>query len=516
MPPRRRTTSSPPSNLPFLILLLSLGVFFIFFLFIFLSFSNSHKLRPTIAVKKSWDSFNLFLVLFAILCGIFARRNDDDDSTSAAKSKEGNGGNSVSDNWFDQFSNPTPPATGGLRRLKRNSSSYPDLRQESIWQSGDDRSRFFDDFEIHKYRTTSSSEYVKKPSVVEESTVKEIPVDTFKLRSISKPPDQRPPSPSPPPPPPPPPVVTSNHRQRRSYRTVPRKEKIEVTERSSTPPLPPPPPPPRPPPTPPVVIGPRSEWNRRKSNATKEFKMAMISLYHQSTRKRKFKRKNSYDDSDESLHSSPSFTAPPPSPPPPPPPPPPLPSSVFQTIFRKVNKHKKIHSFSSPPIPPPPPPQPSLSSSSKRWSKRKNHAPPPPPPPAPPPLAPPTPPRRNSNSAGRPPLPTRLGNENVNTGGQSPLVPLPPPPPPPFKVPGFKFRMKGDYVKIRSANSSRCSSPELDDADNKSTERVNMMDGRSASTGGSVFCPSPDVNVKADTFIARLRGEWRLENNYGP
>jgi Wiskott-Aldrich syndrome protein len=27
----------------------------------------------------------------------------------------------------------------------------------------------------------------------------------------------------------------------------------------------------------------------------------------------------------------------------------------------------------------------------------------------------------------------------------------------------------------------------------------------------SIFCPSPDVNAKAATFIARLRGEWRLQ-----
>lgn len=47
--------------------------------------------------------------------------------------------------------------------------------------------------------------------------------------------------------------------------------------------------------------------------------------------------------------------------------------------------------------------------------------------------------------------------------------------------------------------------------------KVNVMDtgdgGGGGSSGGrsSVFCPSPDVNTKADNFIARLRDEWKLE-----
>lgn len=86
--------------------------------------------------------------------------------------------------------------------------------------------------------------------------------------------------------------------------------------------------------------------------------------------------------------------------------------------------------------------------------------------------------------------------------------------------------MRGDFVKIQSAQSSRCGSPELEDVDatpgkeeesesksqSESHIRVNVMDGRDGGGGGpSVFCPSPDVNTKADNFIARLRDEWRLE-----
>lgn len=99
--------------------------------------------------------------------------------------------------------------------------------------------------------------------------------------------------------------------------------------------------------------------------------------------------------------------------------------------------------------------------------------------------------------------------ENLNVGSQSPLIPIPPPPPPPqFKMREVKFEARGDFVRIRTAHSSRCSSPELEDVDFPSESPSAMNGGNSA---GSVFCPSPDVNTKADTFIARLRDEWRLE-----
>ncbi|KAM6583534.1 hypothetical protein CsatB_010536 [Cannabis sativa] len=73
----------------------------------------------------------------------------------------------------------------------------------------------------------------------------------------------------------------------------------------------------------------------------------------------------------------------------------------------------------------------------------------------------------------------------------------PPPPPPPFKMPEFKYLVSGDFVKIRSAQSSRCDSSEpMDEADSSSiteeeSESVNMINGGDGL--GSVFCPSPDV-----------------------
>ncbi|OMO91713.1 hypothetical protein COLO4_18154 [Corchorus olitorius] len=583
--PRRRSPS-PLFSPPVLIILLPIIALIILFFAVppFLSIT-SQILRP-IGVKKSWDSLNILLVLFAILCGVFARRNDDVDNNS------NNNNNNVRNynvnkyrpndpvshqQWFDQFSerkiygddiNNVPPminssAATGVRRLKRSSSSYPDLRQEPLWENNnEERYRFFDDFEINKYRSSSSistnyndrvHELRSEFSQVSEEP-KVIPVDTFVLRSFpSPPPPANSPAPSTPPPPPPPPPA-ARHKPRRTYQAVGHKERVMMgtpqNDRKSPEPVtppPPPPPPPRRPPSPLVQVGNRSEQKfvkleRRKSNATREIKMVFASLRK---RKKKQKAKDIHDDHqhDCPLHNSPhesppynySSAIPPPSPAPPPPPPPP-PPSVFQkyNLFRKGSKSKKIHSVPAPPPPPPPP----AFSPSKRSSKQNTKTPPTPPPAPPPsffstkrsskpPPAPPTPPRRRTTttSMGRPPLPTKSNyyDENLNSGGQSPLIPMPPPPPPPpFKMPEFKFVFRGDFVKIRSSPSSRCSSPDLEEVDISSTkddiETVSVMDGEdgvgngiNGNAGFPVSCPSPDVNAKAETFIARLRDGWKLE-----
>ncbi|PPD89017.1 hypothetical protein GOBAR_DD14018 [Gossypium barbadense] len=515
----RRRPPSPIFSLPVLIILLPILALLLLFLVVppFLSVT-AQILRP-LGVRKSWDSLNVFLVLFAIICGVLARRNDDDDghngngirndSISGDYSKPS--GHHVSQQWFGHPErkiyddgapiNVRPSPATSVRRLKRSSSSYPDLRQDSLWENNEDRFRFFDDFEINKYRSSTGygdhQVHVLRRSwrnEFEESEAKVIPVDTFVLRT----------------------------------------------------PPPPPPPPPRRPPSPLVQVGNRSEQKysklqRRKSNATKEIKMVFASL-----RKRKKKHKSTDHDHQQDcpLHSPPqppsyfSTSTRPKSPPPPPPPPPP-PSSVFQkyNLFRKGSKSKKIHSV---PAPPPPPP-PAAFSFSKRSSKQNIQIPPPPPPAPPPPVtsytkilskqksqipppAPPTTPPESSRKAdnGRPPLPTKANtsyyDENVNSGGQSPLIPMPPPPPPPpFKMPEFKLVFRGDFVKIRSSPSSRCSSPDLEEIDVSSskgdTETASMMEGDDGAgiAGVPVFCPSPDVNAKAETFIARLRDGWKLE-----
>ncbi|KAJ8750905.1 hypothetical protein K2173_016086 [Erythroxylum novogranatense] len=534
----RRGSPSPLRNLPLLIIILPVvALLLLFFALPSLLSATNHKIRSS-TVKNGWDSVNVCLVLFAILCGIFARRNDDDSTTNDYDRSTQNVPRvahdskpqqySVSNQWFDQFSekifaNPsfnTPVTSTG--RLKRNSSSYPDLKIESLWENSDDHDhfRFFDDCEINKYRSSSEYSHHGTPrSIFEEPSVKEIQVDTFILRSSTQ---QK--SPAPPTPPPPPPPPRTDHKQSHTYRTVSRKEMVDKEREhhhdfkkinSPSPRILTSPPPP-----PPQIKSPissehkyRKSWERKRSNTTREIKMVLASVLHnQKKRKKKHKAKSS--SAENPIHpssQSPSFLEPslssekplpaPPVPPPPPPPPP----SFFHSLFRKGNKSKRIHSFSPPPPPPPPPP------TSKRWSKRQGQVPPPP-------AGPPPPSKsskhRNSAATGRPPLPTKgtnLYDENVNSGGQSPLIPMPPPPPPPpFKVPGFRFVLKGDFVKLSSsAHSSRCGSPEPEEIDKEpSSEKVNTINDSSRT----VFCPSPDVNIKADSFIARLRDGWRLEN----
>lgn len=527
-PMHRRRSSSPPFiSLPVLIILLpTLALIILFFAIRPLLSLTSQVFRPS-SVKKSWDSFNVFLVLFAIICGIFARRNDDvptaaDVADSRASDRRRvdaagvkvNGDSEFPQQWFGfserRFSDPAgrTPGTGVVTTRLRRNSSYPDLRQESPWETGNDGNqfRFFDDFEINKFRSRSFA-YRTQGSEIEESPaeIKVIPVDSFVTNSSPAP--QRLKSPNPPPPPPPP---VTQRKSRRTYQTIQKKEEVrevstnnaEFAKSQS-----PPPPPPLPPRTviPPSPVRVRLEEKfgkseRKKTNVKKEIAMALASLYKK--RRKKQKTRNIYDGD----HHSPTEQRPPPPPPPPPP-------SVFRGLFKKSSKNKRVHSESAPPPPPPPPPVP-LSS---RSTKKKIQIPPPPSPPPPPPSR-----QRNSTANRRPPLPTRvhnsyIQNEGINSGGQSPSVTIPPPPPPPppaFKsTTDVKSGVRGDTVGSRSSETSRCGSPEPENVD-PSSIRASPEPGSEVNGGGGVgpvFCPSPDVNIKAANFIARLRGEWRLE-----
>ncbi|KAL3532656.1 hypothetical protein ACH5RR_006177 [Cinchona calisaya] len=579
---RRRRSPSPIFNPVSLILLLPiLALLIVFFLVPPFISHTSQILRPTYSVKKSWDSLNILLVIFAILCGVFAKRNDDVSASPEETSDE-------------RINTPPPPPVGlpgnAVNRMRRSSSSYPDLRQGLLWETGETPYRIMDDFGVNLYRqTTVTSDQFhhreRRRSVAEreESGVKVIPVDSFEVHSARPPSPEPPPKQptSPPPPPPPHPPPSASFQRRRSLQRVPRKEKVEKPRfeaeleesqfptQSAAPPTPPPPPPP-----PPLQVGverfSEQKLQRRKSGTAKEITTAIASLYNQTKRKKISKRRNSSDSAGDSsppsVHSSV----------PPPPPPPPPPSKVFQNLFKKSSKNKRVHSVSAtapPPPPPPPPPTSSIfnnlfktGSKSKRFSSSSSVPSPPPPPPPPPPSSilntffkhgsksrrfksessppppPPPPPqqqasskrkskytqsqtpttpqehvRKRSSETKKPPLPAKTNihyEEYLNSGAQSPLIPMPPPPPPPpFKMPDFNFVARGDFVRIRSAHSSRCSSPdrELEDVDVMSVKSSSdAMDG-SDSIGPSVFCPSPDVNLKADTFIARLKDEWRLE-----
>ncbi|XP_068500634.1 uncharacterized protein [Phaseolus vulgaris] len=105
-----------------------------------------------------------------------------------------------------------------------------------------------------------------------------------------------------------------------------------------------------------------------------------------------------------------------------------------------------------------------------------------------------------------------FSKENVAvTGNESPLITIPPPPPPPFKMPAWKFRVQGDFVRINSISSSSGGSPDLED---EVVESGRSEDGEESAML-LFYDPSPDVDTKADTFIERFRAGLRMEEKQG-
>ncbi|GAB4858064.1 hypothetical protein Ancab_015966 [Ancistrocladus abbreviatus] len=229
------------------------------------------------------------------------------------------------------------------------------------------------------------------------------------------------------------------------------------------PPLPPPPPPP--PVTPPnfEMLRNREEKKRmgdwKKNNATKEIANTFVSLYRQ--RKRKEKQKLENEASGVRVRKFIQFhTLPPPLPP----------SSSTQKSNGKKNLIFSPQTPSKPPMSPisrrrartsegkPPSPAPPLPpSSSTQKSKGKKNLIFSPQTPSKPPMSPISR-RRARTSDEKPPPPVRAKNfyekdNDLNNRGQSPLIPAPP-----WRLPKMKFVVQGDFVRIRSTHSSRCSS----------------------------------------------------------
>ncbi|KAI3983054.1 hypothetical protein MKX01_035335 [Papaver californicum] len=636
---RRRSSSALNFflNSGFLIIILTIIALFLIFIVVpsFLSFTSQY-IKPHL-VKKNWDSLNIVLVFFAIICGFLSRRTADDTpaatvadngfsnlSSQRALVEEDephqlhhhhqhqhhfrhrpmstdqpwigySNMNPVMYNSMDNLSSLSATTSNVRGGMRRNSSSYPDLRQESLWNPAPESRRFYDDINVDGYQYGGELNYLHRrhpsdplpapepteyqygesnylhhhnsapvPSIVPESEdtkyfsdTKTIPIDTFVVRQqevslpepppVAEPTEKPPPSPEKTPPPPPPTAVETRRKERaerRAFRSVERREKpVEKkkdleSEKVQTQPLIPPPPAPPPPPPKSEQTSTKSE-RKRSSNAAKEIKNTFASLYNQRKNKKKNKQKSkeSFDDMFHQMFDEPasqSYVGPPPSPPPPPPPPPSPPSSVFHQLFKKSSKTKKIHSDTAPPPPPPPPPT-KPSRSSKRRVQNQDPSPSMPeitPQPVRSPPKPESSRRKKPSTPGKPPLPASRTSNNyfpsdelcLNSGNQSPLIPMPPPPPPPpFKMSAMKFVVRGDFVRIRS-RTSRSGSPELlDDAPSAqespmdtpiSTPRVmdsTATDGES-SIPSSPFCPSPDVDYKADSFIARFRAGLKNGN----
>ncbi|KAJ4911189.1 hydroxyproline-rich glycoprotein family protein [Raphanus sativus] len=205
----RRRSPIPTMLVPAMIGVLSAAVFLLFTTFVvppFLSVT-SQILQPA-SVKRGWDSINVVLVLFAIICGVLARRNDDGSLIGEEQGQGAMIGETVGDDVYDADrlkiyeSLSRLPVTGGLP-LRRSSSSYPDLRNGVFRETVDRRFRFYDDFEIDKYRSEESTVVIEEQfrslskTEIEESEAKEITVDKVVVT-----PSQQPPAPPPPNPPP--------------------------------------------------------------------------------------------------------------------------------------------------------------------------------------------------------------------------------------------------------------------------------------------------------------------------
>lgn len=265
-----------------------------------------------------------------------------------------------------------------------------------------------------------------------------------------------PPPPSPPAPPPPP--LTALHRKpKRAYESVAHREQVRGSEPTKTlaPPAETSPPP--------VDLEMKSSKSDRKRSGANASKDLFTSIYNQKNNKKKKQRQKSVDNFETLIH------------PQAPSPPPPSPPSALHNLFSsQKGKSKKIIT-----VPPPSTTARASKSTAIMPLKTSDFA------------------RvvENSNSGGESPL----------TGCESPLIPIPPPPPPPpFKMPSWRFVVKGDYVKVGSMDSSRSVSPD----DSPASTPTAAGGGEAAA---QLFCPSPDVDTKADMFIAKFRAGLKLQ-----
>ncbi|XP_057505399.1 formin-like protein 3 [Actinidia eriantha] len=470
--PRRLSSFFLSSGL-LLFLLCVVAFLFMFFVIPSILSLTAQIFRPN-SVKKSWESLNLVLVLVALVLGFLSRNRNydsrfDEDHRNVAEIKSNP---STPHQWYECSDRTVYSGLGGLRR---NSSSYPDLREVSSWVNADDRWRFSDDTQLDNRRSSDSDHLRRRRSwkrVPEEEDeegsdhIKTVHVDTLVTRTEHA--SYSPPPPPSSPPLPPPPVTAVHRKPRRTYESIGQVKGPEPTKTLILPAVTPPPPP--------VDSEKKSDKSDRKrsgGNATREF---LTSLYHQ--KKKKKQRQKSVENFETLIQpQAPISFLPPPSPPPPPP--------LFPNLFSsKKGKTKKILT-----VPPPPPPLPVTTARASKTTAQ---------------IAP--------MASREPPLPVKIRSfssveeENSNSGGESPRIPIPPPPPPPFKMPSWRFVVKGDYVKVGSMNSSGSGSPDHSDGDESPT---------AAAEGGKavapLFCPSPDVDSKADMFIAKFRAGLKLQ-----
>ncbi|CAL0324067.1 unnamed protein product [Lupinus luteus] len=359
----------------------------------------------------------------------------------------------------------------GLRSI----NSDPDLRQESSWVNSDERWRFYDDTHVNGYQERRQVKAVGEEEK-EELSIKNVEVDTFEVNKKEVP--SVPPMPvvAPPSSAPLPHGKDVRRKGKGTYKAVGQARNHELGTKISQPPPPssttPPPPPSTTTPLPPPI---------RSKSATKEFLTSLKG-------KKKKQRHRSLENFDRILNYPKPHSTLPSQPPPPQLSPPPPPPSVFESLFSsKKTKHKKTHISSS----------------------------------------------KTEPVKGVTTLKPRMREsfytlkETVSTSNESPLnIPIPPPPPPPpFNMPAWKFKVKGDFVIIDSISSTSNDFPDLEEVV-ESPNATNEVNECNINDDGEpeipLFYQIPDVDIKANTFIAKFRAGLRMENmnsiksNLGP
>ncbi|XP_065869381.1 pollen-specific leucine-rich repeat extensin-like protein 2 [Euphorbia lathyris] len=478
-----------------LLILLVIALVFIFVIVPSIVSFTSQIFKPNL-IKKSWDSLNLVLVLFAIVCGFLGRNHNSNNSNNGSPSYQSMESSNVQqhDDAQAQRSYPSTPvnrwyqdrtAYSGLNRL-RSFNSYPDLRQESLWvTNSDERWRFYDDTHLNGYRISNSDqlqdvlpplpppqkkkqELKKLQQEDEDVRTKDVDVDTSVKEVVYTPPPLSPPKM---------PTKAVKRKVKRTYEDIGyEKRKVESEKDLKTAP-------PSPPPL--TTTRPQPVFSKNEKKRGKDLLMTPFRKKKKKQRQKSVENLESLFDPQSSFYQS---SIPPPSPAPPPPPPPPPPHFLQNLFSTKKSRAKKAHLAPAPPPPPPPPPRPVTSSSRASRTTLQVAA----------------------VTTHKPPKSVRTGGfngveENVESGNLSPLNPIPPPPPlPPFKVNSWKFVRDGDYVRVASFNSDRSASPDLE-----SEESSPMAD--SSPKIMPLFCPSPDVNTKAENFIARFRAGLKME-----
>ncbi|KAF3777043.1 Uncharacterized protein EJ110_NYTH46145 [Nymphaea thermarum] len=493
-----------------------------------------HLLRRTL-LFRSWDGINFLLVLFAIIAGVFGRTPApplDDHHRHQLQQREGD---YLSSNLFELLGKAEDQGLGevesrGLnvsRELKPveidDDGSHPSMVEEDARLSGSGSGREKKVLDLkgdrrpkdasasveawfsradggrkreetpsgHPLTEKTAHHYLREDDFESPAPFKTIHVDNSSLIHKKYPSFTLPP-PSPPPPPPPlPPSPSQFAKVKGSIR--PRRKDSSVTSFPSfslPPPSPPPPPPPLPPPPSPVMKIKRSRQRSKESS--------VMSFPSFGSRKKETKEKKK--------GSAAEIPAPPPLPPPP---------SFFRTLFASLKKEaqverRRVHSVSIPPPPPPPPPAtlyPTKSTTKDATSARKKEK-----------TIKGNADNRDSSIRRPSPLPplapvrekyrayTFRRNRSGGGGWFIPSSPPPPPPPPPFLMVEQNTATQSNYVKSQT---------ELHTGYEGTVEQKQGKEeeGKAEDSGGgsSSFCPSPDVDVKAEKFIARIREGIRLE-----